>query len=215
MNKDGRAVKSQGGSKSSSKPTQLPSGERGADRVKMSDGLILQDLSEKSGGCPDTAIPLQEIKRPAPVAAQKTTPAVTRSSLEDQASGSSCSSGAAEIQYVLNLKKAKDLAKDLAKDIAKDIPSMTKPTTKLIVDNSTVYDALNDSSSGSEGEIAPAKARSLRKTKSRGKGKGRRGHGDGFDDFAFDNQAFCSGSDRDNKKDSTLKRKHASKQAWM
>ena len=178
----------------------------------MSDGLILQDLSEKRSGCQDAAIPLQEIKRPtAPVAREKTSPGGTRRSLEDHASGSSCSSGAAEIQYVLNLKKAKELAKDIVQ------PTSCKAKSKL-VDNAAVYDALNASSSGSEGEIAPAKARSLRKTKSRGKGKGRRGHNDGFDDFddfAFDNQAYSSGSDRENKKDSTIKRKHAAKQAWM
>lgn len=169
------------------------------DQVKMKDGLVLQNVLEKAGGqaAGQTGIALQELKRPGGTDKQ----AETTRPQEDPAYGSSCSSGAAEIQYVLNLIKARDRED---KEGSKDFPAVA-----------AIYEGIHPSSSGSDGEVLPSKARSLRKTKSRGKGKGksRLTAVDGFDDFVFDNHAFSSASDTESKADGA-KRKPVAKQAW-
>lgn len=197
--------------------------------IEMSDGLILQDLSEPNSGIED-GIPLQNLEKStprlnsSPAAANKVSPKgrleETRM-LEDPASGSSCSSGAAEVQAVLSkqLLHGDVRCKVFPPEGSKSSESKSRARAKSGGNSSEKFslDCLDDSSSGSDLDTPKpsSKARSLRKTKSRGKGKGRTGLSpvDGLDELGFENHGIGE-EDRKRRKDGPTLPKGKHKQCW-
>lgn len=191
----------------------------------MNDGIKLQNLSEGASSATDDAIPLQDLvavlmspgKSEGDAESPPTSTVETRL-LEDPVSTSSCSSGGAEIRYIVTQSHPRPHTVHSLPD-ASMMKGGAKPKHKnlAMLDKQLSYEHLYpDTSSGSERDAAlrsSSKARSLRKTKSRGKGKGRSRLTlvDGIDELGLDNQGYTSESDHESR-DGTLKSRH--KQCW-
>ena len=186
----------------------------------VSDAVILQDISERGSSDPENGIPLQDMGSQAPPAAQSSPKASETRLHDDPVSTSSCSSGGAEIHYIVTQGQTPTEHRSL-ESLTTTKGSKTKPKGSTEKTQLSFENLYGDTSSGSELDAAlrsTSKARSLRKTRSRGKGKGRSrltpADGLDLDELGIDNRGYTPETGHDTVTDTATGTKGRHKQCW-